>query len=308
MNRADDLRAVMKHVGGRWLFVTLTVDRSAWMSPEAAYQRCNERTRKVLARIGALAFTAVELQTKTGDGWPHWHAVVRPDDQSITLEEVRAIVDRHWRVTTESVDRETGEVTRSVERIGVPQAQHVDEVRDNEGCAIYVSKYVTKVWDAVPRWMGVSRRRMRKIRMSDAFYDVLERLYRHDRQRGSRKPPSSGRKLRVRTLYQRMACSGATLNAFGVVDGKVKWVGSIPAHCDHLNDVMQMYNGRALVLGSIARCRVAVPAAEWRRARLDARFWEKRSSEKRRECMDRVVSAWVRMQSGEDDVPPDALA
>ena len=100
-------------------------------------------------------------------------------------------------------------ITRSVESFGFV---HVAEAQDRVGLGTYVAKYVVKRWEAVPAWMGESRRRWRKFRASPGFYDVLERLYRHDRHRGSR-PEPSGRRLRTRTLYQRMAASGTRIAA-----------------------------------------------------------------------------------------------
>ncbi|NOG96315.1 MAG: hypothetical protein HND27_11130, partial [Bacteroidetes bacterium] len=202
--RADDVVALVDHLDGRWLLVTLTVDRSMWTCPEAAYQRCNERVREVARAIrpGAVYFVAFEVQTKTGEGWPHWHMCFHLGEDPRSPAELKRTVERAWSIITDSVDVETGEVFRSRERIGFVDVQ---EAKNRQGTGRYVAKYCTKQWDVVPPWMGNSRRQLRKLRLSSPAFDVLVGLERHVRHRGGRVEPGKRRRARARRLFDRMA-------------------------------------------------------------------------------------------------------
>ena len=59
--------------------LTLTVDRSRFASPEEAHKYVN--AEKCVARLMRLFGVkwwvwVLEFQTKTGDGWPHWHVLI----------------------------------------------------------------------------------------------------------------------------------------------------------------------------------------------------------------------------------------
>jgi hypothetical protein len=284
--KADQIRAVVKSVGmrntrGRWVFITLTIDRTLFLGPELAYQRANEYSRKVFGRmsVDGLWFAALELQTKTGDGWPHWHAIVWvPAGKSIAS--LKAAADSAWRTTTEHIDQETGELLSvSRESIGFSK---VEECRDREAVGTYIAKYVMKPWHAVAGWMLQSSRRFRKVRASSRVYEVLERLHRHVRQRGSRKPASaSGRK--TRRLLDRMACSGSEVNVFRVGDwGKLEYVRTLPLTVDDVGQMLESGEVRSLRLGRLGSVRVQIPARfldprrSWARERERARAWRRR--------------------------------
>lgn len=222
VHRAQDVAAVGDHLAGsacgRWMFITLTVDRSLFLSPEHAYQRCNDRVRKVLGRLGALWACGFEVQTKTGDGWPHWHAIVFVPHQ-VSEAEARRRVRAAWsirEVFAESIDPETGEVVQHVRRVPLAGSRGicVEDAKDAGGVARYVAKYIVKPWDAVPAWMGDSYTRFRKARFSGAFYDTLERLHRHHRDRRPRQAHRSLAKSTRRTVFERMARSGCACDVF----------------------------------------------------------------------------------------------
>ncbi len=59
--------------------LTLTVDRSRFATPEAAHKFVNaEKYVSRLMRLLGVKWWAwvLEFQTKTGDGWPHWHVLI----------------------------------------------------------------------------------------------------------------------------------------------------------------------------------------------------------------------------------------
>jgi hypothetical protein len=201
---------------GRWLLTTLTVDRQAWLSPEMAYQRCNERVRQVARRVSKLGIhvTAFEVQSKTGDGWPHWHLIIyAPDDRP--LPAIRAEVRRAWQIIEErtEVDEATGEVlsvSRTRQSIGFSDVQ---EARTREGIARYVAKYLMKAWPAIPAWMGEGKRQLRKLRISVGAFAWLTAQGRHrPKLGGRRKPAKPGRCSRRRPLFDRMAASSNSMS------------------------------------------------------------------------------------------------
>lgn len=58
--------------------MTLTVDRTKFASPQAAYMEVMERRYlpRLMEALGVVRWVRVlEFQMKTGDGWPHWHVL-----------------------------------------------------------------------------------------------------------------------------------------------------------------------------------------------------------------------------------------
>jgi hypothetical protein len=314
VHRAQDMRAITQLLPGRWVFVTLTVNRHLFVSPELAYDRCNERVRRVMRDLcpRGVYFVAFEVQTKTGDGWPHWHVLAWVPDHR-TEDQLRECVRHRWRIRerNERISEETGEVTQSpsIESIGFV---HVETVRDNTRAGAYVSKYLTKPWPAVPAWMGESTRRLRKLRFSDECYTILERLYRHDRKRGSRSERVSDRPRRpVRPLFQRMAASGLGVLAFKRGQGgRMEFVGTLPVEVDEDGTSLLQRRGCEVVgLGSWGRFSGVMTMGEWLRV-----VTQKRAelANLQRERLDERVSyfrrQWHRYQrtragEADDDAP-----
>jgi hypothetical protein len=265
--QADRIPKVTEHLGGRWLFVTLTVRRDVWLhGPEQAYRAGQTRVKRVCRALGSYFFVALEVQGRTGDGWPHWHCLIRLDDQGMSIEAARAAVLRRWRVVHEQLNRETGEVQRMILPMGAPQAQDVQEVRDVGGAGVYVSKYVTKAWKGVPSWMGESRRQIRKVRCSVAVFDELERMQEHTRQRGTRRIAGRARRP-ARILFERMARSGACWSAFEVEPGGVyRFVGRVWCPVSEVGSMIDRLQGRPLRFG-LGTMRVAVEASRVRACR-----------------------------------------
>lgn len=304
VTRADDLVAVVRALPGRWVFITLTVDRRLFTGPEAAYQRCNEYVRKAVggACPKGVFFSALEVQTKTGDGWPHWHVLAWcPDDRPVAV--VKAAVLKGWRTRTETIDQETGEVTRSSEPIGVPAACDVQEVRDAVGAGKYIAKYMMKAWKAVPPWMLESRRRFRKVRLSTHTYDILEGLHRHDRHRGARKT-RTGTGRRTRTLLQRMAASGSSLTVFRVADryGRREFVRSLPVPRDRVEAACETGRLRPLILGPWRRMVFEVSPGFAALMKTEGAKWRAESKEYERRRAGELAAAWADRHSRREEL------
>lgn len=193
----------------RGVLVTLTIDRKqGWLhGPESAYAVGNERVRKALSSLGVEWMAAFEVQTKTGDGWPHWHAfVLLPADDVRAADELKADLAAAWDLGFVDV-----QVSASV-----------------EASATYVTKYLSKTWDALPPWMLGSRRVFRKLRISSGLYDGMERRGIRPRQRGERREKSDKPRHRLRRLSVRIALSGMTSNVYQVnpETGELRWAWS----------------------------------------------------------------------------------
>lgn len=292
--RADDIVAAVRALPGRWVFITLTVDRKLWTCPEAAYQRANEYVRKAIA-LGCprgIYFAVLEVQTKTGDGWPHWHVLAWCPDAR-TADQVKADTLRGWRTRSESVDADTGEVVASVERIGFVDVQ---EVRDATAAGKYVAKYMVKAWDAVPPWMLDSTRRFRKVRLSNRAYDVLEGLHRHERHRGERKA-RTGTGRRTRTLLQRMASSGSTLQLFRAErHGRLRFTGTLPVPMESLFDAVTARRLAPVRLGKMKAMVFEVSPGFAALVRDQQGQWRQRVREAEHDRICRLRAAWARMQ------------
>ena len=84
----DDLQRELRYFKSPY-FLTFTLDRQLFPEgPEFAFQYIQKKRAvaelvKELRRLGYLNdsrhFCVIEFQTKTGDGWPHWHVVVDAD-------------------------------------------------------------------------------------------------------------------------------------------------------------------------------------------------------------------------------------
>jgi hypothetical protein len=230
VTNADRVVQMIDQLVGRWVAICLTIDRKMWLNPEAAYQRLQDRVREVTRVVSLLGLhvTALELQGKTGDGWPHWHIIVYCPD-SRTIQQIRALAVKAWHVRTEHVDLDTGEVTVSREKIGTCDVQ---ECRDRSGAARYAAKYLLKPWPAVPPWMGESNRQLRKLRPGGKCYAYWEILGLHVRQHGSRRAPKSHRKP-ARKLFDRMARSGLSHAVFRRRGDRLVFETLVPVPASH---------------------------------------------------------------------------
>lgn len=300
--RSDDIKAVCLALAGRWVLITPTVDRKLFIGPEAAYQRCNEYVRKAASAAcpQGIWVACFEVQGKTGAGWPHWHILAYcPDNRPAS--QIKADFLRAWRTKTEHVDPDTGEVTVSSERIGFVDVQ---DARSAGGVAVYTAKYLTKAWPAVPEWMGRSRKRFRKVRFASKFYDVLERLYRHERHRGGRDDEEAEEKPKrrlgaTRRLWERMARSGVQCAAFRVKEyGRTEFVRTVPIPRDHLYELVRRDSLRAVRLGRYPTMIFEASIGFLQTMDRQSWLWRRRQREYEARRLAEISSAWERMQEG----------
>jgi hypothetical protein len=214
--------------------LTLTVNRANFRSPGFAYDRVEPRVREVarsLRRIcpeARFAVFALELQGKTGDGWPHWHGLIYFGESMLTLDEIKDAVDAAWCVASESIDEATGEVDTGRYHVGFAD---VAEARENRGCAKYMAKYLMKPWPAIPGWMGESNRQLRKLRFSRSCFEWFESVGRHIPRRGSRRKAVRSRRPAL-PLFDRMSRSGSGLQVFQRLRGRFVHLAYVPLPMD----------------------------------------------------------------------------
>jgi len=263
IERADDVVAIVEAHRGRWLMITLTVDRVQFIGPEAAYWACQERVREVAGAVSlqGIWMAALELQGKTGDGWPHWHLIVwAPDDRSLASIEER--VRRFWKSKHVTTDTETGEELVEWLAIAGPKGIKVGEARTIEGIARYAAKYVVKAWPAVPDWMGESRCQLRKLRLARGCFLWLAANGRHVIHAGGRKK-AERRRRPARKLYDRMAASCSHHAVFKRVGESLRWSGSlsIPGSARGI-ELITGSGARVVRAGSMPGMRYVVDHAE----------------------------------------------
>jgi hypothetical protein len=281
--QCDDLIAVVDMLSsGRWLMITLTTGRESgehaaqFLSPDLAYARCNPRVCKLMEHVcrSDLApeglrtyFGTSEVQSGSGDGWIHWHLLAWiPPGDTRSLDEIRSDALRHWRVREESVDPETGEVSCHFEPIGAPHCQKFEWVHTREGAARYITKYITKQWPAFPEWILKREGRWRCMRPSVGAFVMLERIHRHQRRRGSRPVPRHVRR-RARSILERMASSGTSLNAYVRRGGVYHWRGSAPVPAQSFDRVCKDFGGiyARPPIGGWHRARVVMSPDDYQR-------------------------------------------
>ncbi len=222
---ADQIATIAKTVGGRWAFVTLTLDRTGWTNPFAAYIVASERVRKTLAPVAkqSVYLSVLEWQTKTGDGWAHWHALVWIRD-GVTIEEFSRRVAKSWSIFEPvKVDHETGEV-RKYARVSLGFVK-CDQADCNVAVAKYIAKYVVKEDEAgPPPWLLLHSAQLRKYRKSKGWNELAERLHLHVCKRGPRRVPQHRRRP-ARTLLERIATSGLSTRCLVYRAGRWATVG-----------------------------------------------------------------------------------
>jgi hypothetical protein len=309
--RVEDLRALVRHIGGRWVLVTLTIDRSKFLSAQMAEERVRDRVRRIprsiLGHDRGIWFCGFEVQTATGEGWPHWHLALRVPE-GLSVAGMKARVLRAWRIKEkigEDVDRETGEVRERFQFVSIAQPQGVDVsvARCANRVATYVAKYLTKQWEAVPAWMGESFRRFRRMRCSDELYVCLERIHRHDRKKPARRTAHGTRRYRRRSLFDRMAASCTSAVGFVQERGvRQRCIGSVRvpwADAGHLHRFVEEYNLRVVEFGGPHKVRLVCSEQTWRRIVEGPRrsYWSKLTDDFERRKRIEIEAQWDLLQS-----------
>jgi hypothetical protein len=128
-----------------WLFFTLTVDQDRFSSPIEAFEKGQDRIRRVIDRLRSRGYSIrryffkLELQ---GNGWPHWHVCV--DTRRYIAEE-------------------------ELERIWGYGFVDVKRVKPNKWR--YLFKYVVKGNGPIPDWVLDYPKRIRVFQTSVGFFE-----------------------------------------------------------------------------------------------------------------------------------------
>lgn len=155
-------------------FITLTLDRSRFASPEIGYERGNDRLRRMACACrkqwGFFEYGAkMEFHPENPD-WVHWHLVV-PIYHPIDLNFLRSA----W----------------GLGRIDVRRIRQSD--------LDYIWKYTAKDVDALPQW-AADRERLRVWSTSKNFYTSPAA----PRKKSTAVPPAETIKRRMTTLGERL--------------------------------------------------------------------------------------------------------
>ena len=123
---------------GTGLFITLTVDRSRFVDAETAFVETRHRVCDLMRELlgpQAVWSCCVEYQTRTGEGWPHYHILCKQGEIR-SLRKLRHIVHEAWNA-----------------RWHCGKCVDVQAVGSGKATAIYLAKYLTKTAHAIPPWV-----------------------------------------------------------------------------------------------------------------------------------------------------------
>lgn len=127
--------------------LSLTVDRKHFASPEEAHTVITEGSyiARLMRLLGvATWFWVLEFQTKSGDGWPHWHLLIDLADAGGQLDLPRA-----WRLWRDKWG--LGGLDLSTRR----------SFADRRHAVNYITKYLTKMPEAFPLWVILRQKGIR---------------------------------------------------------------------------------------------------------------------------------------------------
>lgn len=210
--------------------LSLTVDRKHFDSPEHAHQIITQGS--YIARLMRLLdirtwFWVLEFQTKTGDGWPHWHLL-------IDLADVGGRIDlpHAWRLWRDKW--KLGGLDLSVRR----------SFADREHAVFYVTKYLTKMPEAFPLWVIRCEKAIRFIGGGKALGSLTGQPSR-DSEQVEADPQGKLFKEPRTALLIRMARCEQTATVFCVDgdcstgNGAWSWMGTIQARPDDLLELAE---------------------------------------------------------------------
>jgi hypothetical protein len=210
--------------------LSLTLDRSHFESPEQAHKAVTDKSyiARLMRLLGVKHWISVlEFQTKTGQGWPHWHLL-------IDLADVKGRLDlqRAWHLWRDKWG--LGGLDLSAPR----------SFSNREHAVLYITKYLTKMPEAFPTWVMLRQRSIRFINGCKALGSLTGQ-----RSRVSKVKPVDQMNLPfrspVKVLLERMAKCEMVSNVFGVYgnnltgEGSWRWIGTVP--CSP-NDLAELSN------------------------------------------------------------------
>jgi hypothetical protein len=144
----------------------------------------------------------MEVQTKTGDGWVHWHVLC-------DLQGTEWCDGSGW-IDLAGFNRRAWSVWRDEFGIGGVDLQLI---RSPRGAVGYCAKYLTKPWAAIPQWMLAERSSVRLFGCSkEAGRIIRERLGIQQRMHAGKK---TGERRERLPLVDRLAMSGLSCKVVG---------------------------------------------------------------------------------------------
>lgn len=194
---------------------TLTVDRSAFGSPLDAFLVItgDGYLRRLMRLLGVKRWAwTLELQMKSGDGWPHWHLVIDLPPGGIDLQRAWRLWRDKWGLGGLDLHRKTNQ-----------NADHA---------LLYVTKYLTKYpKEGFPDWILNLDRRVRWVQACRALGPVVS-----DREKTVADVPPGDESAESlpkahRPLSVRMVECGELVDFLeidGTVEGKFKFIGRLP--------------------------------------------------------------------------------
>ena len=134
--------------------ITLTVDRKPFTGPYAAWDHVGKKrgisvlmqTLRRMKRNGREVLhgdewiSALEFQMKTGEGWPHWHVLTHSSFVPVEL------IRKAW-------------------KLGHVSITSTKEFGDKIHAMHYLTKYLVKPQDGIPRWAREAKDSGRRIRL-----------------------------------------------------------------------------------------------------------------------------------------------
>jgi hypothetical protein len=177
--------------------MTLTVDRKNWQSPQGAYRAVTAQALipRLMRRLGVRAWVwTLEFQTRTGEGWPHWH---------ILLDQAHCGGRLDY--------RKLWHLWRDVWGVGgcdVSQ-KHKAAAADPLHAVNYITKYLTKGAGPWPTWW-LEGSRNRVVGASRA----VGRLVTDDDAGGATDEPGEDRAREIRPTWQRVRDCRQSVNLF----------------------------------------------------------------------------------------------
>lgn len=191
------------HHFGQPAMLTLTVDRSHYESPEQAHQQITQNSyiSRLMRLLGVVTwFWVLEIQTKSGSGWPHWHLLIDLDDVNGAID-----LQRAWKLWRDKWH--LGGLDLSMKRSFADRGHAVN----------YVTKYLTKTPEAFPIWVIDSQRVVRFVGGCKALGSLTGQPPRERIERDEEEDPQLKLFREPRTLLLvRMARCGMKSTVFGV--------------------------------------------------------------------------------------------
>jgi hypothetical protein len=205
--------------------LSLTVDRSRFASPEEAHRTITAGSfiPRFMRLLGLSTWLWVlEFQTKTGDGWPHWHLLVDLEDVGGRLD-----LQHAWQLWR---DRwHLGGLDLSSSRFADPQH-----------AVLYITKYLTKMPAAFPTWVILRQKAIRFVGGCKPIGSLTGQLSRARTEPEYVEQPDLPFRQPRTLLLCRMARCEMSASVFCIDgntetgDGEWKWMGTIPATPDDL--------------------------------------------------------------------------